>query len=562
MVSLSALAVVLIVGALIVSSWLSAQPTEELDIQAYVEDMQPGWNLGNTFDATGGETSWGNPATTRELIHHIAGQGFKSIRIPVTWDHRVGNAPDYLIDPVFLDRIEEVVDWSLDEGLYVMINLHHDSGEWIKHMESNHDEVMARYQALWTQISGHFKNHSSKLMFESINEPRFDEDWNRDQPQYFTMLEELNTSFHQIVRRSGGNNTMRPLVIPGITASASQARLDALYDNIKKLNDNKLIATIHYYGYYPFSVNLGSTTFDDTVRRDVTETFDRTYKRFEADGIPVIVGEYGLLGFDKFLGTIQQGEKLKYFEFVNHYANEKRFTMMLWDNGQHLDRRGLKWADEDLYAVIKAGFKGRSANAETDNIFIRKDEKIQDSLINLHLNGSRFQSLNLDGAALKEGKDYALEGSMLTIKAELLQRVQQDSYGEQAVLTAKFSSGADWKFHIISYDPPELQQAPGSIEELLIPTEFNGDVLATMKAMYSDGRHAGPSDWTSYKEFGHCFVPLYETQKIKLTRAFLDELEEGTVQLKFHFWSGEIMEYLITKEGTSITGSLPNVENR
>ena len=107
-------------------------------MQAYVEAMQPGWNLGNTLDATPSETSWGNPLATQELIQQIAAQGFKSIRLPVTWDtgNRVGPAPDYTIDPAWLDRVQQVVDWSLDAGLHVMLNLHHDSG-WVRAMPAD-----------------------------------------------------------------------------------------------------------------------------------------------------------------------------------------------------------------------------------------------------------------------------------------------------------------------------------------------------------------------------------------------------------------------------------------
>jgi len=142
-------------------------------MQTYVEAMQPGWNLGNTFDATGGETSWGNPSTTKEMIEQIAASGYKSIRIPITWKHRM--SADYTIEPAFLTRIQEVVDWSLDSGLYVMINLHHDTS-WIMKMETEHDVVMDRFNAAWVQISAYFKDYPNKLMFESINEPRFSED--------------------------------------------------------------------------------------------------------------------------------------------------------------------------------------------------------------------------------------------------------------------------------------------------------------------------------------------------------------------------------------------------
>lgn len=102
-------------------------------MQSYVSAMQPGWNLGNTLEVIGTdfESAWGNPHVTRDFIREIKAQGFKSIRIPVTWNQRMSGAPDYTIDPVFLNRVQEVVDWSLAEGLYVMINVH-DVWQWMR----------------------------------------------------------------------------------------------------------------------------------------------------------------------------------------------------------------------------------------------------------------------------------------------------------------------------------------------------------------------------------------------------------------------------------------------
>ena len=108
-------------------------------MQSYVSAMQPGWNLGNTFDAfnpndptEGDETAWGSPRITKEFIKEIKKQGFKSIRIPITWDKRIGGAPDYTINPDWMNRVQQVVDWSLKEGLYVMINVHHDAWKWLR----------------------------------------------------------------------------------------------------------------------------------------------------------------------------------------------------------------------------------------------------------------------------------------------------------------------------------------------------------------------------------------------------------------------------------------------
>ncbi|MGW0846574.1 glycoside hydrolase family 5 protein [Streptomyces sp. NPDC002787] len=89
--------------------------------------MQPGWNLGNTYDAIPDETSWGNPPVTRELLKKVKSQGFRSIRLPVTRSIHQGPGPDYTIDPAWLAKVRRVADLALDEGLYVLLNMHHDS---------------------------------------------------------------------------------------------------------------------------------------------------------------------------------------------------------------------------------------------------------------------------------------------------------------------------------------------------------------------------------------------------------------------------------------------------
>lgn len=523
-------------------------------MQTYVESIGPGWNLGNTFEASGDETSWGNPSTTREFINQIAAEGYKSIRIPITWRHRMGDAPDYLIQQEFLARIQELVDWSLEAKLHVIINLHHDSN-WVMNMETEHDEVLARFNAAWTQIAGHFKDYPDSLMFESLNEPRFSDDWSKDSPVYFEMLDELNTSFHTIVRKSGGHNNKRPLVLSTLTAAPTAARLDELAKTISKLNDDRLIATFHYYGYYAFSVNLGgSTTFDNTAKEDIVQAFDRAYDTFTAKGIPVIVGEFGLLGFDKSLNTVQHGEILKFMEYLTYYSKEKKMPMMLWDNGQHFDRRTFKWVDEDLHQVMKQGLKGRSSNAESDSVYIMKDSKLQDVVLPLHLNGNTLTSLLIQDSTLVKGTDYELDGENLILKSALLQKLVTEKYGINATLTAAFSAGADWKINIIYVDTPSMisSQSPEGI--FTIPTWFNGDSLATMEAVYTSGGNAGPNDWTPFKEYNKAFYPDYKTGEIKFTADFWKEVKDGEVQLKMHFWSGAVIPYTITKTNGQIVG--------
>lgn len=528
---------------------------ETKSMTAYVEDMQPGWNLGNTLDATGDdETSWGNPRATKELIQQIAAEGYKSIRIPVTWGQHMGEAPSYSIDSAYMDRVQEVVDWALEADLYVMINMHHDSWQWISHMEKNHDEVLAKFSAAWKQISERFKNHPDKLMFEAINEPRFTDGGTTDKTKQYEMLKELLVSFHTIVRASGGENGVRPLVIPTRETSPAQEDLTVLYDTIQEFNDPNLIATVHFYGFWPFSVNIaGYYKLEKDTMNDMTTTFDNVYNTLIAKGIPVILGEYGLLGFDKSTGVIEQGEKLKFFENLMHVLKERKVTHMLWDNGQHMNRSALVWSDPELINMMRAGWKQRASTAETDLIYQKYGEEIKDKKLALNLNGNQLTGLYKGSLKLVEGTDYVLEGAELTLKADLIAKLTKAGHlGQNAILNAKFSYGPDWRLKVVVYDTPQFSDAAGTVDSFAIPTLFKGNRLATMEAIYSDGSFAGPQNWTSYKEYGYTFMPTKD--QISLTENFFKEVKDGEVTLKLHFWAGDILTYKITKSGTQVIG--------
>ena len=522
-----------------------------------VAAMQPGWNLGNTFDSTGSdETSWGNPRVTQELLANVRAQGFHSIRIPVTWGQHQGSAPDYVLDPAYLSRVKEVVDWALADGLYVLINVHHDSWQWIANMPADHDGVLARYNATWTQLAATFRNSSPKLLFESVNEPQFT--GSSGDAQNATLMNELNTSFHSIVRQSGGNNATRLLVLPTLHSSPDQARVDELVATFTALGDTNLIATVHYYGYWPFSVNIaGGTQFDATARKDLTDAFDRVYNAFVAKGIPVILGEYGLLGFDQSTNTIEQGEKLKFFEFLGYYARTKQITTMLWDNGQHFQRTGYQWSDPELFAQLKSSWTTRSGTASSDQVFSAHAAAITDKTLTLNLNGTTFTGLRAGSTDLVPGTDYTVQGDQLTLTAAAITRLSGSrAYGTNAVLSARFSQGVPWRINLVTYDTPVLQNATGTTSSFAIPTAFHGDQLATMEATYADGTNAGPQNWTPYKQFDVTFAPDYTADVTTLTSDFFAEVNDGSrVTLTFHYWSGALVTYYVTKSGTSVTGT-------
>ncbi|MFC4386316.1 cellulase family glycosylhydrolase [Gracilibacillus marinus] len=532
----------------------SAETTSTIDINEYTQAMQPGWNLGNTYDAVGtDETAWGNPFVTKELIDTIASEGFNSIRIPITFDQRMSDAPDYTIDEDFLSRVEQTINWSLDAGMHVMINIHHDSWVWLESgMVNDHDATVARYEAIWTQLSQRFKDYPVELMFESINEPRFST--SDEESQQF--INELNDIFYDVVRQSGGKNDIRPLVLPTHHTASDQGKLDALATYIEQLHDPNIIATVHYYGFWPFSVNIaGHTRFDQATKDEIHQVFDRVHDTFIKNGIPVVIGEFGLLGFDRHTGVIQQGEKLKFFEHMIHYAQEKELVHMLWDNGQHLDRNTLEWQDEELFSMMQTSWSTRSAHVHDNFIYLKQNNDISEHTIPITLNGTTFDKMVMNDTELTEGVDYTFAESTVTFTASFLSTIMNDNNtGIIETVTMHFSNGFTWDIDIISYTTPLLQDTTGRTMEFLIPTAFNGDQLATMEAYYADGSIAGPQNWTGFKEFDYTFSPNYENGTIRLQENFFKETEDGEIVLTFHFWSGEQITYYIEKSGDQVIG--------
>ncbi|MFF9774352.1 cellulase family glycosylhydrolase [Streptomyces sp. NPDC013978] len=521
-----------------------------------VAAMQPGWNLGNTYDAIPDETSWGNPPVTRALIQKVRSQGFRSIRLPVTWGIHQGGAPDHTIDAAWMAKVRQVVDLALDENLYVLLNMHHDSWMWVDTLPTDHDTVLARYRATWTQIAAEFRDRSPRLALESINEPTFTGTSGDD--ENYRLLAELNRVFHRVVRDSGGGNANRLLVLPTLYTNADQGRLDALAAELAELRDPMVATTVHFYGWWPFSVNIaGYTRFDATSEQDLTATFDRVHAAFTARGIPVVIGEYALLAYDHNRpGIIQRGEQRKYFEFLGDHARRRNFTTMLWDAGQFLNRTTLQWRDAELFGQIKSSWTTRSGTASSDEVFLPRSSAITAEELTLNPNGTDFQGLRHGSRNLLPGRDYALSGNRLTLTATALTELAGDrAYGVNATLEARFSRGVPWRIDVITADSPVLSAASGSTTGLAIPTRFRGDRLATMEARYDDGSNAGPANWTSYQQWDTAFS-AYTDDAIKLTVEFFTALRENSrVTLTFHFWSGAKATYHVTKSGGTVTGS-------
>jgi endoglucanase len=515
-----------------------------------VAAMQPGWGPANTLDAIPNETAWGNPPISEALLDSVRARGFNSIRIPVTWSNQQQTSAPYTIAPALLDRVEEVVDWALADGFYVIVDIHHDSWQWVTDLAVDHDNVRARFDATWRQIAERFRDKSDRFVLENVNEVVFEGATEAEQLQ---LMDELNRSFHSIVRGSGGNNANRLLLMPTLGDDAErQERMDSLLATMQSLNDSRLIASVHYYGFWPFSVNIaGYTRFNEEAQRDIDDRFSRMKSTFVDRGIPVIVGEVGLLGGD----SVEQGEQLKYFEAIGHAARTYGVTLNYWD--YFINRQTLEPHDPDLFAQIVSSWTERSGTASSDMVFVSKTDPITDKTLTLNPNGTTFQGLSHNGTPLTEGTDYTVSGNQLTLKAAALTRlVGNRDYGVNATIQANFSQGLPWKIFIRTNDWPWVRDATGTTDSFAIPTQFNGDVLATMEAKYADGSNAGPADWTSYKDYWNSFRPDYTNNTTLLTSTFFNEVNDGAqVTLTLHYWSGATVTYYVTKSGTSVTGT-------
>ncbi len=313
-----------------------------------VADMKIGWSLGNTLDATGGmgissEWSWGNPKTSQEMIDAILAQGFNVIRIPVTWEGHFGAAPEYKIHDAWMERVQEVVDYAYNRGAYVILNIHHE--EWHFPSEENKAAASAQLTALWTQIANHFKDYDEHLIFEGLNEPRKKGtavEWTGGDKEGREVVNHFAQVFVNTVRATGGNNTLRHLMITGYAASSERKALEA----IVLPNDDKLIISVHAYTPYNFALNTGGTSTWDIERdtRDIDSVMNTIQDLFLSKGIPVIIGEFGAMNKDN------EAERVEWVTYYLTKAKEIGVPCVWWDNNAFtgngekfglLDRRNL-----------------------------------------------------------------------------------------------------------------------------------------------------------------------------------------------------------------------------
>jgi len=328
-------------------------------------DMKTGWNLGNTFDATNGktlasETSWGQPKTTKSMIDGLAKSGIKTIRIPASWSNHFIDT-NYTIDPAWMARVKEVVDWAINDGMYVVLNTHHDNYEKKGtvprcggyYPTTNNYEESSRYAVnVWAQISQAFNNgYDEHLVFETFNEPRLrgtNHEWWFDRnaadcKDAAKTLNKLNQDALDTIRASGGNNAKRIVACPGLQASPESA-LEAAFVMPKDVEPGRLIVSVHMYTPYKFAMESpGAVKWSPSYERELVYQFNRLNNTFIQKGYGVYIGEYGAT--DK----RNIDDRVKWFHAFLSNTRKLGIPCFLWDNGQVMDASGSDYSEKYGY---------------------------------------------------------------------------------------------------------------------------------------------------------------------------------------------------------------------
>lgn len=343
--------------------------------QQLVEDMTFGWNLGNTLDVCQAdrdgdgkinehveagekvdETLWGNPKVTKELFTSLKKNGVNAVRIPVTWrDHMDSNGN---IDREWMDRVQQVVDYAYSQGMYVIINVHHDGGgdpkfgAWIiEESQNDYNTFLKKYKNVWKQIAERFKNYSDYLIFESMNEVGFDTLYNKNKADAYNLINKINQDFVDIIRATGGNNAKRHLLIAGYYTD-----IERTCDSLYKMPDDKAercILSVHYYTPWDFcTCDIKHTWGTNSEVRQMETLIGKMKKNFVDKGITVIIGEYAASGSDL-------SSCIFFIEKLNKLCSDYGIATFIWDNGRQVNRKTYKWRTPQYLEALKRATSGK-----------------------------------------------------------------------------------------------------------------------------------------------------------------------------------------------------------
>ncbi|MGV3765521.1 MAG: cellulase family glycosylhydrolase [Chitinophagaceae bacterium] len=335
-----------------------------------------GWNIGNTMEAPGGESGWGNPVITEEYVKKVKQQGFNAIRLPCSWDwHHISDVSKAKIDPAWMNRVKEVVKYCVDNDVYVLLNIHWDGG-WLDHNinKVKKDSINAKQKAYWEQIATAMRDFDEHLMFASANEPP------AENAEQMEVLMSYHQTFVDAVRSTGGKNSYRVLVIqgPGTDIEKTNTLMNTMPTDPAK---DRLMAEVHFYTPSQFCLlsedaswgkmfHYWGNGFHSTIEPDrnatwgeeatVDQLFSTMKKKFIDKNIPVIMGEYGAYrrnGNSPPPADLDMHNKSvdHWITYVTKKALENGLKPFWWDTGGALDRTNLAVKDQRTMDALSKG---------------------------------------------------------------------------------------------------------------------------------------------------------------------------------------------------------------
>jgi endoglucanase len=383
-IKVALLAVVLSAAASVsgLSNQASADTMTQLNASQIIADMGAGWNLGNQLEANSNgypsETAWGQPTITQALIDRVKASGFKTIRIPVSYLRNIGPGPDYTINSAWLNRIQQVVDYAYNRGMYVLINMHGDGyktiyGSWLICDASSQTTIRAKYQKVWQQVASRFQNYDQHLILESMNE-EFDGQYGRPTQPCYSNINSYNQIFVDTVRRTGGNNSSRWLLVPGwntnIDYTAGNYGFVLPTDQYRSptipSTEQRIMISVHYYDPWDFTGTESGTITQwgrastNPAKKSTWGQEDhldaqlkKTYDKFVVNGYPVVVGEYGAIDKSAF-DSANNRYRADYARAIVATAKRYGAATVYWDNGA-TGRYGFGLINRRSYAVTQQG---------------------------------------------------------------------------------------------------------------------------------------------------------------------------------------------------------------
>ena len=289
----------------------------QLTVEQAVRSMVRGINIGNSLDAYPTETSWGNPLIQKFYFPDLKKAGFDAVRIPITWDQHTSLMPPYTINSTFMARVDTVVTWALESGLFVIIDAHHET--WLKTAladtsknVAHADSCVARFDSIWSQIAAHFKNKSDSLIFEILNEPY---------PMSDSNTSALNVRVLKIIRQT---NPTRVVSYSGYRWSNSDELVNA---EIPDSGSQYLIGYYHSYDPYPFGLE-GTGTYGSPSDLAATKAkFDQVTTWSHLNNIPVILDEFG------FINKCEYNSRMRAYAADAEQALRHDVPAFAWDDG-------------------------------------------------------------------------------------------------------------------------------------------------------------------------------------------------------------------------------------